>query len=275
MVKSMMSFRKRLWTGISITLLLALILTYFVFEAQSALLATTFFTGWILFVILLILSFYNVRKKLTFLPIGSSSVWLQIHIYLGLLMVAVFFLHTGWGWPHGAMEQVLEAMYLAMAASGLLGLLISRTMPSRLRVHGEEIIFERIPIFRKQIADAAVAKVIWAGNNNHTTIVEFYQSELATFFQKPRNILWHLVQSRRPIYRLLDKLEALDRYMNREEREIADSVRELVEAKNNLDHHYSLQLALKGWLFLHIPLTYALLLFALVHGIVVYAFFHR
>ena len=44
------------------------------------------------------------------------------------------------------------------------------------------------------------------------------------------------------------------------------------ETKDQLDFHQAMQGLLKGWLFVHIPLTYALLLFALVHLVLVYAF---
>ena len=51
-------------------------------------------------------------------------------------------------------------------------------------------------------------------------------------------------------------------------RQIADLVRQ----KDGLDYHHSLQLTLKLWLFAHIPLTYSLLIFSVVHVVLVYAF---
>jgi len=45
-----------------------------------------------------------------------------------------------------------------------------------------------------------------------------------------------------------------------------------VIAKNNLDYQHALQMVLKGWLFVHIPLTYSLIVVAAVHGVLAYAF---
>jgi hypothetical protein len=45
-----------------------------------------------------------------------------------------------------------------------------------------------------------------------------------------------------------------------------------VRQKDGLDYHHALQLTLKLWLFVHIPLTYSLLIFSLVHLVLVYAF---
>src|ERR1039457_2820412 len=42
-----------------------------------------FLTGWALLAGMFVLTIYNVRKKLPFLPLGKSETWLQIHIYLG------------------------------------------------------------------------------------------------------------------------------------------------------------------------------------------------
>ena len=51
-----------------------------------------------------------------------------------------------------------------------------------------------------------------------------------------------------------------------------DEMKELVEVKSDLDYQYTLQAALKYWLFVHIPATYALFLFVLVHVVLVLAF---
>ena len=49
-------------------------------------------------------------------------------------------------------------------------------------------------------------------------------------------------------------------------------IAQLVRQKDGLDYHQALQLLLRGWLFIHIPLTYSLLIFSLMHLVLVYAF---
>jgi hypothetical protein len=39
-----------------------------------------------------------------------------------------------------------------------------------------------------------------------------------------------------------------------------------------LDYHQSLQFTLKIWLFVHLPLTYSLMIFTLLHIVLVLAF---
>jgi hypothetical protein len=49
-------------------------------------------------------------------------------------------------------------------------------------------------------------------------------------------------------------------------------MRHLVERKDRLDYAHALQSVLKGWLFVHMPATYGMILLALVHLLLVYAF---
>ncbi len=50
------------------------------------------------------------------------------------------------------------------------------------------------------------------------------------------------------------------------------SQKELAETKDALDYHYAHQATLKAWLFVHVPLTYGLLIVAAAHLVLAYAF---
>ena len=60
--------------------------------------------------------------------------------------------------------------------------------------------------------------------------------------------------------------------MSETERGYANQLRELVIRKDDLDFHFWLQATLKGWLFVHVPLSYCLLILSLLHVVLVYAF---
>ncbi|HWE94891.1 MAG TPA: hypothetical protein VG269_13075 [Tepidisphaeraceae bacterium] len=232
-----------------------------------------FDSGWVLGVLVLLLAAYNLRKKLTFLPLGRSSTWLQLHIYLALLSVIAFAAHTHLRLPRGPLEISLACLYLGVAGSGIAGLVLTRVLPVCLSTRGEEVIFERIPQFRRKLrilAEIAVLRSVTEADQ--TTLSDFYTRRLARFFGEPRNFWLHLFQSQRPRRRLLAELADLDRYLDPAEREIAADLRDLVEVKDDLDYHHTLQATLKGWLFVHLPLTYGLLLVGAVHVVVVHAF---
>jgi hypothetical protein len=81
-----------------------------------------------------------------------------------------------------------------------------------------------------------------------------------------------LRQSRAPQAAHDSEFDEVQRYVKKGEREMLDKLRELVARKHLLDYQYSLQSALRLWLFAHIPLSYSLLIFSVLHIILVYAF---
>src|SRR6266550_585584 len=77
-----------------------------------------YFTGWILFAAMVFLTIYNARKKLPFLPLGSSESWLQVHIYVGFFTVVLFLIHLNFRIPSGWFEITLAGLYFLVTGSG-------------------------------------------------------------------------------------------------------------------------------------------------------------
>ena len=104
------------------------------------------------------------------------------------------------------------------------------------------------------------------------TIASYYTGRLHGFFQGPRNFLAHLRGTLEPSNKLHEELASLRRYLNAEEQAILEDIEARVRLKDDLDRQFALQSVLKGWLFIHIPLTYLVLLLSLYHIVLVYAF---
>lgn len=234
---------------------------------------TAFFDGWVLIATVLFLACFNARKKLPMLLLGKASTWVQMHIYVGFFTVALFLIHAGIGFPAGALERALWVMFAIVAASGFVGLYLSRTVPARLGEASERILLERIPKFRDQLAReiAAIAERS-ISDEASLTISNFYTGTLHDFMRAPRNLLAHLRGSRQPILAICDDIEKLERYMDDRGRETLAAIRERVIAKNDLDYQYAQLLTLRLWLFVHIPATYSMLALAAAHVAAVYAF---
>jgi hypothetical protein len=235
----------------------------------------SFLSGWLLFSCLLFLALFNARKNLPVLPLLRASVWLQAHIYVGLVAILLFLLHSRFRLPDGPFEIFLWLLFAAEATSGLVGLAFSRMLAPRLAMHGdgERVIFERIPLLRahlaREVEELAGRSVI---DTRSVALVQYYASRLEPFFRRPRNFLRHLLQSSEPLRAQQREMAALRRYLDEPGRATLREIEERVVAKDSLDYQYSLHLVLKGWLFVHIPLTYGLLLAVLAHLVLVYAF---
>lgn len=225
-------------------------------------------SGLTLFVVVALLTLFNARKKLPFLPLLRASTWLQIHIYVGLLSCVLFGLHVGWRMPQGIFESILAILFCLVSASGIAGLAFSRWAPGRLTVHGENVIFERIPALRAALqceVEEIVAESI--AKSHSSTIADYYEKKLRHYFSTRHHFWHHIIGYNKPLFRLLSEVQALDRYFNSEERAIMARIVEKIHDKDNLDFQQASQGLLKGWLFVHIPLTYSMILAATIHGI--------
>jgi hypothetical protein len=230
-------------------------------------------SGWPLFALTLFLAIYNVRRKLTYPPLGSSASWLRFHLHVGTLAALLFLIHIGFQPPRGQFESALGAVFVFVAGSGFLGIFLSRQVPPRLAVVGPEVLFERIAMFRRQLRQEAESLAVRSVEQTNTrTLANFYALRLAPFFAAPRHFWHHVAQSQKPAHRLLEELRALDRYLDEDEKKLARELGDLVETNDGLDYHYAMQGLLKGWLFVHVPLTYVLLLLVLAHVVIVGAF---
>jgi hypothetical protein len=222
--------------------------------------------------VILFLGLYTARKKITYPPLLKSSTWLQLHLYVGLLSVVLFVFHVGLRIPNGALEVTLALLFAGVAGSGVIGIALSRAIPGRLTILGNEVIFERIPRYRRDLQQQAEAIVLKSVKEGATTLSDFYTRRLADYFSGPCSGVDQLLHPTRHIRQLQQELGEQERYLDADDVKLLGELAELVTAKNDLDSHRARQGILKLWLFVHIPLTFAMLAFMAVHIVLVHAF---
>lgn len=267
----MTRFRRQLFAGI-IFLVLGCAVAVMAHARFSRVLPNyAYLTGWVLFAVMVVLAVYNVRKKLPFLPLGNSENWLQFHIYAGFFTVVLFLIHVNFRVPTGWFEGTLAWLYVLVTGSGIVGLVLSRVLPRRLSTRGGEVIYEKIPALLHALRQSAEALALGEATRS-PAIAEFYGRKLAGFFSGPRSFWRHLLESRQPLNVVMVELEDLRRYLNDRERATLEKLAELVRQKDGLDYHHAVQTTLKLWLFVHVPLTYGLMIFSLLHIVLVFAF---
>jgi hypothetical protein len=273
------TFNSRRIRNVVAAAIVAVILAAFLWFYSLKLRPATFLSGWILAALVLFLALYNARKKFAYFPLLKSSSWLQFHIYVGLISMVVFTTHAffqfgqRWHVPDGPLNVILAVAYIVTALSGVLGLVLTRAYPSRITDSGEEVIFERIPIFVRRLRERCSELIVQVvSESDASTLPDFYSRQLAWFFARPRHYWLHIFHSQRPLLLLSGELLSLDRYLNEREKKIAGELSVLIAKKDALDTAWALQGTLKGWLFMHIAMTYSLLAFLMVHIVVAYAF---
>lgn len=263
---------QRIWnTGV---LLLVLVIVWLIVRSQERhLVSSAFTTGYLLIGAVVFLALYNVRKKLPFLPLGSSATWLTWHLYVGLGTLALFGMHVGLTLPRGILDSFLACIYLLTFTSGVIGLYFTRTIPAQLARVGEEVIYERIPAFRRQVRQQAADVVLESVSaSGATTLADFYTRRLYAFFVRPRSPWYQLRPTTRLRRGLMREMEDLRRYLSDQEQRACEKLFALIRRKDDLDYHEARQGVLKGWLFVHIALSYTLVFLAGLHGLLAHAF---
>lgn len=232
-----------------------------------------FFNGWTLLACIVAMLLLTWRKKVVILPFGRVGLWMQVHYYVGVLTVGVFVVHTKYEFPGSLLHWMLWSLFVLVSLSGIAGAIISKIVPPRLESQSERILFDRIPVFRAQLAAQAEALARESVQDGQTrSIAKLYSDILSDFFAGPRHVVAHLTASNVPQLRLLGQVAAIERYLDEAGRERLQRIRDLVEAKSNLDFHYANGGLLRAWLFVHVPATYALLVAIAVHVVLEYAF---
>jgi hypothetical protein len=240
-----------------------------------------FLDGWMLAVAMGVQVYFHIaRKKGTFAPKAAAR-WRKIHIFLGYLLIAAFVSHSDFSLPDTAFEWALWAAFVLVAASGVVGTYLTWSLETKRRID-DGVTYDRIPTLRAELAqeaDAVVARTVPAAvaiglpaPPHDAWIMDLYTAQLRGFLQRPRHFSAHLIGSQRPLKRLTDDIDNLSPYVDPHGQEKLASLKRLVIEKDRLDFARVYLGLSRAWLFVHVPATYALIVLAVVHVIVVYAF---
>jgi hypothetical protein len=219
----------------------------------------------------------GVRKKLPFLPVGNVQRWLRGHIWLTLLTIPLILLHSGFRLG-GPMTTMLMVLYAIVMVSGIYGLVLQHKLPTMMKESlPAEIVFEQIPNVRAQLCAAAEKlqhslKQQAAGGSVAVATDVSQEKVLAGFIEQ--RLLPYLRAGRGERYRLGHAREADDIFrhlklrVDEMYRERVDEMRRWCEERRLTDTQMWMQHWLQGWLFVHVPLSFLLLLMTVWHAFV-------
>jgi hypothetical protein len=263
----MKTFRSRRWTSLFLTVAAAAVLAAAWLVGRTALRPVPMYSGALLLALIVGLTLFNARKKLPFLPLLKASTWLQIHVYVGWLTVLVYTLHVGFNWPSGRLGLMLAGLFSGAVVSGVIGLWLSRWLPPRLARSGESLLYERIPMLRHRLqVEAKEAVHLAATETNSTTLADFYLRMLGPYLAAEPWPFLAMAGDDSRHHRVRAELREMRRYLDPREIPYADQLADVIEAKRGLDYQLAGQRLLRLWLFVHIPVSYALLILGFVHA---------
>jgi hypothetical protein len=245
------------------------------------------------------------RKRYRKARLGSAQLWLRAHIWLGLFVLPLLILHSGFRLG-GTLSMVLLLLLIVVVVSGIVGLVLQQFVPSRLL---EEVPAETIPTQLERVmvqlykeADA-LARVTCGLPLEQTDEKE---SEEATLSYLPADVSRGRTVAKaapaKPAASPAVDMEALQRFHEtklvpylRDSRSrrstlrsasqaavlfddlrnsvppsvqgTVDTLEELCERRRQLEQQARLHFWLHSWLLVHLPLSAALLVLMFVHAL--------
>jgi|RhiMethySRZTD1v2_1073278.scaffolds.fasta_scaffold18861_3 hypothetical protein len=226
------------------------------------------------------LSFHIAIKTASLSP-KSAARWRKVHIFIGYLLITAFISHCDFSLPDTGFEWALWAGFVAVALSGIFGTYLSWSLPTKHDID-ERMSHGHIRTRRAELAreiharvvmtDPATAAIALPAPPYDAWIMDLYTTHLRDFFQGRRNFTAHFMGSKRPLKRLTAEIDNLSRYVDERSREKLVTIKNLVIEKDRLDFAQVYLRLNKGWLFVHVPVTYALMVMTVLHVVIVYAF---
>lgn len=222
--------------------------------------------GWAAAALLVAVSALSWRKRaMSFASrrgLGRSHLWLALHMHGGALFLLLMLLHSGFGWPDGWVTLGLWLLSVWTVAGGLIGRGLQRWLP-RLMTSGlsTEVLYERIPELVDDLRERA-GRVAASGS---TEILDLFERHLQADMGAPRRRWIYFFDITGGIRERLRPLRYMHGKLPEEDQGRLDELEELYRAKLELDAHFTLQRALRGWLWLHVPTSLLLLVLLALH----------
>jgi hypothetical protein len=224
---------------------------------------------------------FHIAIKTGSLAPKSAARWKKVHIFVGYLLVAAFISHSDFSLPDTGLEWALWAGFVLVTLSGIFGTYLAWYLQTKYGID-ERLSYDRIPTRRVELArevhaavtmtDRAASAIGLPAAPHDAWIMDLYAAHLRDFFRGPRNFSSHLLGSQRPLKRLTDEIDNLSRYVDQRGQDKLAAIKNLVIEKDRLDFARVYLGLTKGWLLVHVPVTYSLAVLIVLHVIVVYAF---
>ena len=214
----------------------------------------------------------GVRKRVITAGHYSLKAWVSAHVYLGLSLTVLATLHTGFqfGWNIHTLAYVLMMLVIA---SGALGVWAYATLPQRLHGNRGETtrkqMIEAIQSLDRQLTDlgqpldGAGARIVRLSVED-TEVGGGFWTRLTNDYRRCANtralaLLRNLADP--PTARQAEALIKIEQAMQQKEAVLTKARRQM-----------QITAMLEGWLFVHIPATFALLAALVAHVVSVFAF---
>jgi hypothetical protein len=204
----------------------------------------------------------RMQRLATRLRLGSARAWLDVHLAGGILFLLLVLMHSSFRWPTSILGLLLLGLAVWTVGSGIVGLMIQQWVPKVLASGlSVEVLYQRAGELVDNLRRRAEQLAVQSG----PPVATLYESAVAARLERlePRWVyLFDITGGQQSWMR---GFEHLGSRVDDEARVALDELERLLRAKIEIDASYSLQRALRWWIWLHVPTSILLLAAVALH----------
>ena len=291
MHESILAFNKRRYLWVSLLISAFAIAAYWINDPQEPPNGGTtlgYTLGTIAALMILWFTFLGVRKRRYSSTLGTVQGWLSAHVYLGIALVVIVLLHTGFQFGTNV-HTLAFALMVLVVASGLYGVVIYIRYPERLSKNRDganrselydqlgdidrrsKRIAETLPQEFQELVTSGISRTLLGGSvwarlrgkdQSQVVLQRGGGSEVVANAGQEAALDWLAEQQSRSddpeVAAPIGELSALIRNKRRLLKTLTEDMR--------------LQATIEVWLYVHVPLTAGLLMALGVHIITVFMY---
>jgi len=232
---------------------------------------------------------FGARKRKPHYRLGRAATWMRGHIWLGLLSLPLVLFHAGFAFG-GTLTSVLMWIFLVVYLTGIVGLVLQQFLP-RVMTQSlpQETVFEQLDHVREELLleaeqlvkgeGAAVARTKGAGRvqgrvvesraaaadagPDRNALTLFLDRQVRPYFVKDgaRRSRFSDPSARAALF------EELRRTVDPALHPVTRDLEALCGQREQLEMQRRLHVWLHGWLLVHVPLSYAMVLLGALHAV--------
>ena len=218
------------------------------------------------------LALLGVRKRAVTDGHYSLKAWVSAHVYLGLSLIAIATLHTGFhfGWN---VHTLAYALMLLVIASGVFGVWAYAVLPQRLSDNRGDTTRKQMLASLSSL-DEAIAEAAQPLGRAAADIarLSLEHTEVGGNFWQRLTGRWNDCANDKAIARIPAALAAADGREATALRKVDELLQRKARALAQARRQMHITAMLEAWLFVHVPATFALLAALTVHIVSVFLY---
>ena len=223
-------------------------------------------------VLIVWLALLGARKRLVTDSYYSLKAWVSAHVYLGLSLVVIATLHTGFQFGLNV-HTLAYGLMLLVIASGAAGVWAYATLPQRLSDNRGEmtrkLMLIQIHALDEQIHEAAQP----LGRENADAVrISLEETEIGGGFWRRILGRWDDCANDRSLQRLGQALRTAQGREATALRKVEELLNRKAEALGRARRQIHITALLEAWLFVHVPANFALLAALTAHIVSVFLY---